>query len=153
MRSYPQNSPSAAARIVALAMLADGSIFKEELDTLDRISAHEQLGLGKDGFDSVVHSLCEDLLALAKASWGTACRVDPAMLEVLMKEIDAPDLQRKVIRLCVAVVEADTYVADSESLVLLAAFEHWGVQLGIQEVPKGTEHKAHNGIQRHTTTS
>ncbi len=136
MRTYPQNSPCAAARIVALAMLADGSIFKEELDTLDRINAHEQLGLSKAGFDAVVHSLCEDLLAAAQASWGAACRVDPAMLEALMKEIDEPDLQRKVIRLCVAVVEADTYVADSESMVLLAAFEHWGAQLGLQKAPE-----------------
>ncbi|HYW56560.1 MAG TPA: TerB family tellurite resistance protein [Polaromonas sp.] len=134
MRSYPQNSPHAAARIVALAMLADGNICKEELDTRDRINAHEQLGLDKDGFHATVHSLCEDLLAAAHASWGTACRVDPDMLEALMKEIDAPELQSKVIRLCVAVVEADTYVADSESVVLLAALEHWGAQLGMQTV-------------------
>lgn len=133
MRSYPQNSPHAAARIVALAMLADGNMCKEELDTLDRINAHEKLGLDKAGFHAVVHSFCEDLLAAAHASWGTVCRVDPDSLKVLMKEIDAPELQRKVIELCVSVVEADTYVADSESIVLQAAFEHWGLQAGAQK--------------------
>jgi hypothetical protein len=30
-------------------------------------------------------------------------------------------------RLCVAVVEADGHVAEGESIVLMAAVEHWGM--------------------------
>ena len=37
MRNYPRNSPQAAARIVALTLLADGHIDKAEIDTLDRV--------------------------------------------------------------------------------------------------------------------
>ena len=46
MRTYPNNSPQAAARIVALAMLADAQLCKAEIDVLERLRAHEeQLGL------------------------------------------------------------------------------------------------------------
>ena len=128
MRTYPQNSPLAAARIVALAMLADGSLCKQELDTFDRLNAHEQIGLDKEEFHAVVHTFCDDLLAAAHSSWGDVCRVDSSTMAELMGEIDAPELRRKLISLCVAVAEADGHVADSEAIVLVAAVEHWGLQ-------------------------
>ena len=128
MRTYPQNSPLAAARIVALAMLADGSLCKQELDTFDRLNAHEQIGLDKEEFHAVVHTFCDDLLAAAHSSGGDVCRVDSSTMAELMCEIDAPELRRKLISLCVAVAEADGQVADSEAIVLVAAVEHWGLQ-------------------------
>ena len=128
MRTYPQNSPRAAARIVALAMLADGSLCKKELDTFDRLNAHEQIGLDKEEFHAVVHTFCEDLLAAAYSSLGDVCRVDARTLAQLMGEIDAPELRRKLIGLCVAVAEADGHVADSEAIVLVAAVEHWDLE-------------------------
>ena len=45
MRSYPANSPQAAARIVALAVVADGDIGDAEIECLDRLTVHEQLDL------------------------------------------------------------------------------------------------------------
>ena len=39
MRTYPHNSPQAAARIVALAMLADGQLCVEEILVLDYVQA------------------------------------------------------------------------------------------------------------------
>ena len=128
MRSYPQNSPRAAARIVALAMLADGSLCKKEIDTFDRLNAREQIGLGKDEFHAVVNTFCEDLLTAAQSGWGGMCSVDPKTMSELMAEIDDPALRRKLIGLCVEVAEADGHVADSEAIVLVAAVEHWGLQ-------------------------
>ena len=37
MRTYARSSPYAAARIVALTLLADGYLCKTELDALDRL--------------------------------------------------------------------------------------------------------------------
>ncbi len=37
MRSYPANSPQAAARIVALIVVADGDIGDAEIEMLDRL--------------------------------------------------------------------------------------------------------------------
>ena len=127
MRTYPHNSPQAAARIVALASLADGHLCQTELDVLERLDAHRQLGLTRPELHAVMRDFCEDLLATSHASWADACRVDPRTLDALMAEVDEPALRRSVLRLCIAVVEADENVADGESMVLIAAVEQWGL--------------------------
>ncbi len=127
MRSYPRNSPEAAARIVALAMLADGHLSKTELEAVTRVQGHEELGLDTAHLLAVMRIFCEDLLAASHGSWSDACRIDPQILAELMAEIDDPDIRRRVLRLCVAVVEADGHVADGESIVLVAAVEQWGL--------------------------
>jgi uncharacterized tellurite resistance protein B-like protein len=128
MRTYPTNSPEAAARIVALAMLADGYLSPSELAVLDRQQAHEQLGIAHDGIDAVLHAFCEDLLAETRQSWTDKCQIDQRTLAQLMSEIDDPALRRRVLHLCIAIVEADEQVTDGESVVINAAVEHWGLQ-------------------------
>ena len=128
MRTYPHNSPQAAARIVALAMLADGKLCVEEILVLDSVQAHEQLGLSAHQLDAVVTAFCEDLRGSPHSGWGEAGLVDPRTMAGMMAEIDDPALQRQVLRLCISVAEADGLVGESESLVLGAAVEYWGLQ-------------------------
>lgn len=123
MRNYPLNSPQAAARIVALALLADGHVNRRELDALDRVAAHEQLGLTRPELHSVVQTLCEDLLVAAQFCWDNACRLDAAAIAGLMAEVDDPQLWRKVMQICEAVIDADGHVSDGELTVLRAAAE------------------------------
>jgi len=127
MHIYPNNSPQAAARIVALALLADGDVCKAELDILDLMGVDKQLGLQPEELHAVVHVLCEDLLCAAQLTWADACRVDPRTLAELMAQVDDAELRRKVLRLCVLVVESDGQVAEGESILLGAAVEHWGL--------------------------
>ena len=70
MRTYPNNSPQAAARIVGLAMLADGNVCKGELDVLDRHGAEGE---------SIV-------LGAAVAHWGLHC-------EMLQPELAKPGVE------------------------------------------------------------
>ena len=128
MRSYPRNSPQAAARIVALALLADGDLSPHELAVLERVHAHEQLGLTREALHGVLHAFCEDLLAGAALDWAGACRVDERTLAGLLADIDDPALQRRLLALCIAVVEADARVDDGKSLVVGAAVAHWGLE-------------------------
>lgn len=128
MRPYPNNSPQAAARIVALAMLADGDICMAEVGVLDRLGAHERLGLEAEPFHVVVHDCWKDLLSAAHLTWADACQVHPQSLAERMTEIIDPELRLTVLGLCVAVIEADGHVAESESVVLEAALEQWGLQ-------------------------
>lgn len=127
MRSYPRNSPQAAARIVSLAMLADGRLDPAELDALERQRAFEDLGLSAREMRAVMHAFCEDLASAAQPSWTEACHVDQRTLAKLLAEIDDPRLRRTVLRLCVSVVEADEQIDEGESIVLVAAVEHWGL--------------------------
>ena len=127
MRSYPNDSPQAAARIVTLAMLADGAVCGAEVDALDRSGVQQQLGLRADDWDAVVHDFCDDLLDTAQVTWADACRIDPRTLTELMAEICDPTLRLKVLRLCVLVVEADGNVDDGEAILLGTAVEQWGL--------------------------
>ena len=127
MRTYPCNSPQAAARIVALTVLADRDISEAELELLDRLAIHEQLGLERSEMHAVLDSLCEDLLSSHQLQWADACPVDDRTLVGLMDEIDDPALRRKVLRLCIEIAEADTHVTDGEAIVLTAAVERWGL--------------------------
>ena len=63
MRSYPRNSPEAAARIVALVLISDGHVCRSEFDILEQLGAQRELGLESQLLPQIVHTLCEELLA------------------------------------------------------------------------------------------
>ncbi len=125
MRTYPCNSPEAAARLVALVLIADGHVCRSELDALDRLEASRELGLPHDAMSGIVQTLCEDLLLGAYASGSLLANVDDYALASLMAEVTDPALRGKVLRLAVAVTNADRHLADGEIFVLEAARRHW----------------------------
>ena len=127
MRSYPVNSPQAAARIVALMVVADGDIADAEIKWLDRLAVHEQLGLARHELHALLDTFCEDLLSSDELKWADACPVDERTLADLMGEVQDPALRLKLLRLCVELAEVDARVDDGESSVLVAAVEHWGL--------------------------
>lgn len=125
MRTYPTNSPEAAARIIALAMLADGNLCKSELDMLERVGAHSQIGLTPKQLHAVLHSLCEDLLVTSHGDWESACRVSADTFEAVMAEVTNEELRAKVLRLCAVVIAADEQVTENESKILASVVERW----------------------------
>lgn len=135
MRRYPRNSPQAAARILALTVVADGDIGDAEVALLDRLQAHTQLGLKRHELHEVLDAFCEDLLSSMQLAWADACPVDERTLAELMSQIDDPSLQRTLMRLCVGLAEIDAHVAEGESIVLNAAVEHWGLHREMLRVP------------------
>lgn len=145
MRSYPTNSPQAAGRIVAMALLADGHLSHAEFELLDRLDVPRQLGLARSELHAIVHGFCEDLLASASGGWTDACRVDRATLFGLLAEIDDPALQRNVLQLCARVVEADGHLADGESTLLTAAIEHWDLAADLLRHPATAAAEAVHG--------
>lgn len=125
MRAYPRNSPEAAARLVALVLIADGHVCRSEVDVLKHLDAAGQLGLSPDALSNIIQTLCEDLLLGADASGSLVAHLDENALAALMAELSDPSLQAKVLNLATAVANADHHLADGESLVLVAASRHW----------------------------
>ena len=125
MTRYPRNSPRAAGRIVALALVSDGRLRSSELVVLQSRHAVAILGLSDDAWHEVVEELCTDLLACAGR--GTECLVSPGLIEALLGDIDDPALQRLILRLCAEVAHADGDVDDAEAILLRKAVEHWGL--------------------------
>jgi hypothetical protein len=125
MRTYPLNSPQAAARIVALAMLSDGQPSELEFEVLERLRAASRIGLRSADWHAVVQACCEDLLASNPLSWDQGFRVDRRTLAQFLAEIDDPALRCDVASICCAVIEADDWVTLDEWFVLSSAFRHW----------------------------
>jgi uncharacterized tellurite resistance protein B-like protein len=125
MRSYPCNSPEAAARLVALFLIADGHVCRSEIDALDHLGAAHELGLQPDAMPRIIQTLCEDLLLGADASGSLLANVDDGTLASLMAEVTDPVLRGRVLRLAVAVANADLHLAEGEAFVLEAARRHW----------------------------
>ena len=125
MRSYPRNSPEAAARIVALVLISDGHVCRSEIDVLKQLDAELELGLKPQQLPHILQTLCEDLLMSGYKTGSLICNVDDSALAALMAEISDPVLQRKVLRLSLAAARADGHLADGEALVVAAAHHHW----------------------------
>jgi len=128
MRHYTRNSPQAAARIVALTVVADGDISQPELDLLEQLGVHDQLGLERHELYEVLDAFCEDLLSSQQLTWADVCPVDENTLADLMRDIEEPALRVRLIRLCVELAESDAHVAEGEHIVLSAAVAHWGLR-------------------------
>jgi hypothetical protein len=129
LRTYPNDSPRAAARIVALALLADGSLSRAELDRLDHMDAPARLGLSSDELHDVVQTCCEDLLGTAYLSWEGTCRLDRQTLRQVLAEVRSPLLRLNVLQLCASVADADSHFSEGELTVLAAAIEDWGIEI------------------------
>ncbi|MEI7465185.1 MAG: TerB family tellurite resistance protein [Burkholderiales bacterium] len=125
MRSYPHNSPEAAARIVALVLISDGHVCASEFDILKQLGAERELGLEPHLLPHIVHTLCEELLLGGYETGSLMGNVDDDTLASLMAEISDPALQRTVLRLSLAAARADGHLADGEAIVLEAARKHW----------------------------
>ena len=125
MRSYPRNSPEAAARIVALVLISDGHVCSSEFDILKKLDAERELGLEPLLLPHIVHTLCEELLLGGYVTGSLMDNVDGSTLASLMAEISDPALQRTVLRLSLAAVRADGHLAEGETVVMEAARHHW----------------------------
>lgn len=125
MRSYPRNSPEAAARIVALVLIADGHVCRSEIETLHRLRVEQVLGLAPGQFAQVVHTLCEDLLAGAYAGGSLMCSVDEPTLASLLAEVDDPALQFTTLQVAAAAAHADQHLAEAETMLVAAARRQW----------------------------
>jgi len=125
MRSYPHNSPEAAARIVALVLISDGHVCSSEFDILKQLGAERELGLEPQLLPHIVHTLCEELMMGGYETGSLMANVDDSTLASLMAEISDPALRKTVLRLSLAAARADGHLADGEAMVVEAARRHW----------------------------
>jgi len=126
MHTYPNNSPQAAARIVALALIANGEVKASEWTELKSMRVHHQLGLTIEEWHDIVSDLYLELVGSAK-SLSDGLR-DTLMMKLLLDSVDDPGLQRQVIRLCAGVINADGQVDEGESAFLLAILSEWALR-------------------------
>lgn len=125
MRTYPVNSPQAAARLLAMALVADGNYSLSEIRALDRLDAARQLGLSPQDLKVVIESFCEDLLLGANGEWLGSSQLDDATRQALLEEVTDTGLRTTIVTLCEAVVAADGHQADGETALLDSLTRAW----------------------------
>ncbi len=127
MHAYPIDSPRAAACVLALTLVSDGTISQDELNVVERLKMHEQLNLSRDELFDVFDTLRHDLIDNPQSNWVEPCPVDEREIAAVMARITSPFLRERILRLCIQVAEADGHIAGGEAVVLKAAVEHWGL--------------------------
>jgi uncharacterized tellurite resistance protein B-like protein len=125
MRTYPLNSPQAAARLLAMALVADGNYSLTEIRALDRIQASRRLGLTPRALKQVLDSFCEDLLTAAGGRWTGSADMDDTARQQLLDEVRDPALRAQVVDLCQAIVQADGHEAAGEAALLDTLARAW----------------------------
>ena len=129
MRHYPTNSPEALARVVAIAMMADGAIDSSELKSLERHDIIKRIGLDHDRFDQVFYEYYEDLLSCAHRLPSGQFELDAVTIGLLLDEIRDPLLQKKALRAILDIVNADRRLTGGEAGLIAQALKQWGIDL------------------------
>lgn len=125
MRHYETDSTPAAARLLALTVLADGGLDRNEVDTMMHTDLARRLGIGSVEFERILREYCEDLLASAHHMDGMRLKLADEVLELLLEDINDPALQRAMLRAMQDIVSADGIETSAEVDVLARAVEKW----------------------------
>lgn len=133
MRSYVKNSPEAAARIVALLLIADGHVSRSEIDALHGQDIERELGLKPGEFAQVLHTLCEDLQMGMRDRRLLTDSVDEATLPAILNEVSDTTLQHKALYFADTAAGADSHVAPAEAWLMERALRHWRVDEAVMQ--------------------
>ena len=129
MRHYPANSPEALARVVAIAMMADGAIDSSELKSLERHDIIQRIGLDQERFDQVFYEYYADLSISAHRLPSGQFELDDLTIGLLLDEIRDPQLQKKALRAMLDIVNANRCLTGSEASLIAQALKQWDIAL------------------------
>ena len=124
LRSYAVDSPRAKARLVVLALLADGHLDKREFDALERRGVFATLGIAREDFAEVMYDFCADVAAKLSAGGG-GYRLTPAMLAGLLGEVSDRKAREQLLQLIFAVISSDGRLSDAEESLFIGAIDAW----------------------------
>jgi len=125
MRSYPRNSPEAAARILALVLISDGHVCRSEFERLKQLDGVRHLGLDPQKMPGIVQTFCEDLLMEGFDGRSLLSRMGDGLMASLMAEVDDLHLRAQVLRLAELVAHADKHLSEGETAMIAAIRAIW----------------------------
>lgn len=129
MRHYEPDSARAAARILALTLLADGGLHRAELESLMRSRLYRRLGLDGPDFERIVHDYCEDLQVSAHYLDGLRMQPPDEVIQTLLDDIRDRSLQTGLLQVMQEIVSADGVETSAEIALLAGAVRKWGIRM------------------------
>ncbi|MBL8458780.1 TerB family tellurite resistance protein [Zoogloea sp.] len=136
MRQYPSNSPQAAARVLALALMADGAIDAAELSILHRRDLLARLGLDEADFDRVMQECCDDLLLSGVWTSSGQLALGEETVGAVLAEVQDSALRRCLLRAVLDIVNASGSLEGGEAVLVSRALKDW--ELTLREVADST---------------
>jgi hypothetical protein len=129
MRPYPADSPEAMARLVTIALVADDSVNRDEIEQLDRDDVLACIGIDRERFNAVYYEVHEDMLACGTSLPDGRLILDPVTIGGLLDDIRSTALQLQMVRTIQAIGQADRIMTGGEAELLGMAMRRWGVDL------------------------
>lgn len=129
MRRYARNSHEAMARLIALSMLVDGGLDKSELDVMASYGVLERLNMSEARFEDIVHLLCEDMLQYVPSMHHGQIELDEHCIDAILAEIQDSTLRKFLLKVMLAVVDADQRMSDGEAILISRAMQIWELDL------------------------
>ncbi len=129
MREYSKDKPEAVARILILALLADGTVNRSETWFLERKGVIRRIGLEDEQFDQLFYAFCEDMLSTAKRLSSGQLELDAKNINRLLQEIRDPTLQKETFRTMLDILNADRCLTAGEAALIVQVIQQWGIDL------------------------
>jgi len=125
-RAYVPDSPQAKARLVVLAMLADGRLDDVELDSLDRNGTLSSIGMSREDFFAVLYDFCADIESFPRGRGDYV--LAPAVLQQMLSEVSDGEERQKLLRLIFDVIRSDGRLAKGEAALFWQAVDTWNLR-------------------------
>ena len=123
LRAYASNSPRAKARLVVLAMLADGRLDDSKLESPARHGTFAELGIAREDFFGVLYDFCADVENLPNGCGDYL--LSPVVLEQLFGEVSSAAERQTLLRQIFDMIRSDDHLADSEADLFWHAVDTW----------------------------
>jgi hypothetical protein len=128
MRNYPIDSPQAKARIIALALLADGGLDKSEIECLESRDIVGRIGITSSAFDTVLYEFCQDIDQSGLCGRNGQLNLDHPAIDAMLGEIRQAHVRKLLVRTIFDIVHADRNLSLGEAQLTSRAMSHWGIR-------------------------
>jgi uncharacterized tellurite resistance protein B-like protein len=128
LTSYPDNSPEAMLRVIAMFIVSDGEVADAELDAVDRLGVLTAVGGDRETFARVFDSYCDDLIAHAGTRRLVAL-ADADWVAANLARVTDPASRRLLAQTLLVVARSDGWFADAELDVFRRVLDQWGLAL------------------------
>ena len=123
------DTPEAAARVLVLAIVADGRLGACEVQVLDDANAYERLGLDRDGFYRVMREVCAELLDRQSRTGDSMFQLDGTDAGSWLDAVSDPETRHQVLSLALQVIRSDGVLHPGESRLFWQALDTWKIRL------------------------
>lgn len=127
LREYPLNSPRAKARLVVLALLADGRLDKREFASLDKHGVYAALGLSREDFVAVLLDFCSDAARLPNGQGSYL--ISPQILQGLFAEVAGRAERKALVQHIFATLCSDGRLDEGEERLFWHAVDAWNLHI------------------------